>query len=138
MNSSQLRVLVVGCGHMGASHALAYDKHPGFDIVGLVSRGSSKNKLNSLLANPVPLYDDFYQALTQSKCQVVCISTYPDTHETYALAALEAGCHVFLEKPMAITTQGAERIQSSAEKKSKKASSWVYFKASPCMAAFCC
>ena len=120
MTSDQLRVLVVGCGHMGASHALAYDKHPGFQIVGLVSRGSSKNKLNNLLTHPVPLYNDFQQALTQSQCQVVCISTYPDTHETYALAAIEAGCHVFLEKPMAITAQGAERIQSSAAKHQKK------------------
>ncbi|MFM1888342.1 MAG: hypothetical protein RL501_629, partial [Bacteroidota bacterium] len=109
MTSDQLRVLVVGCGHMGASHALAYDKHPGFQIVGLVSRGSSKNILNNLLTQPVSLYNDFQQALTQSQCQVVCISTYPDTHETYALAAIEAGCHVFLEKPMAITAQGAER-----------------------------
>ena len=35
-----LRVLVVGCGNMGASHARAYHRMPEFEIVGLVSRGA--------------------------------------------------------------------------------------------------
>ena len=37
--SNPLRVLVVGCGNMGASHARAYHRMPEFEIVGLVSRG---------------------------------------------------------------------------------------------------
>ena len=38
--ADQVRVLVVGCGNMGASHARAYHKIPGFAIAGLVSRGA--------------------------------------------------------------------------------------------------
>ena len=34
--SAPLSVLVVGCGNMGSSHALAYHRHPGFRIAGLV------------------------------------------------------------------------------------------------------
>ncbi len=42
-----IRVLVVGCGNMGASHARAYYKMPEFEIVGLVSRGpESRSKLS--------------------------------------------------------------------------------------------
>ncbi|MFI5195013.1 MAG: hypothetical protein ACHQD7_13195 [Chitinophagales bacterium] len=41
-----LRVLVVGCGNMGASHAWAYHSMDGFDICGLVSQGKSKEILN--------------------------------------------------------------------------------------------
>ena len=42
--SAPLRVLVAGCGNMGASHARAYQRVPGFEIVGLVSRGPEKRE----------------------------------------------------------------------------------------------
>ena len=38
-----IRVLVVGCGNMGASHAKAYQNVAGFEICGLVSPGNSKD-----------------------------------------------------------------------------------------------
>ena len=42
-----LRVLVVGCGNMGASHATAYKGLDGVEICGLVSKGKSKEVLNN-------------------------------------------------------------------------------------------
>ena len=45
-----------------------------------------------------------------AKPDAVSISTYPDTHADYAEAAFDAGCHVFIEKPLAETVAGAERI----------------------------
>ena len=48
-NTNNLRVLVVGCGNMGASHATAYHTLDGFEICGLVSRGTSKEVLNKKL-----------------------------------------------------------------------------------------
>ena len=44
-----IRVLVVGCGNMGASHAKAYQNVAGFEICGLVSPGNSKEALNEAL-----------------------------------------------------------------------------------------
>ncbi len=96
-----IRVLVVGCGNMGASHAKAYQNVAGFEICGLVSPGNSKEVLNEALGGGQKLYSDYYTALADSKPDAVCISTYPDTHEAYSIAALEAGCHVYLEKPIA-------------------------------------
>jgi predicted dehydrogenase len=102
MNNNQpLRVLVVGCGNMGASHATAYHTIPGFEICGLVSKGRSKEVLNEKLGNKYPLFDDYKNALEKTNPDAVCISTYPDTHEQYAVMALEKGCHVFIEKPLA-------------------------------------
>lgn len=49
MNGNNIRVLVVGCGNMGASHAVAYQLLDGFEIVGIVSRGDSKKRLNEKL-----------------------------------------------------------------------------------------
>lgn len=115
-----IRVLVVGCGNMGASHAQAYQHLEGFEICGLVSPGSSKETLNKALGGGQTLYADFYTALEASKPDAVCISTYPDTHEAYSIAALEAGCHVFLEKPIADSLEGAIRVTEVVKKTGKK------------------
>ncbi|WKK57667.1 Gfo/Idh/MocA family protein [Sphingobacterium sp. BN32] len=116
----KIRILVVGCGNMGASHALAYHEMDGFEIVGLVSRGDSKNKLNEKLGADYPLYNEFEEALSATQPDAVCISTYPDTHEDYAVKALEAGAHVFIEKPLADTVAGAQRVIDAAVKANKK------------------
>lgn len=118
--SKNLRILVVGCGNMGASHATAYHTLDGFEICGLVSRGKSKEVLNKKLGGGYTLYDDFEKALSFTKPDAVCISTYPDTHESYAITALENGCHVFIEKPLADTVKGAERVRDAAIKHGKK------------------
>lgn len=116
-----LRVLVVGCGHMGSSHARAYRALRGFEIVGLVSRGPrTREALNRELGGGLPLWADFNTALRETRPDVVSINTYPDTHEAYAVCALQAGCHVFLEKPIATTVAGARRVIKAAQRTSRK------------------
>ncbi len=115
-----IRVLVVGCGNMGASHAQAFQSIDGFEICGIVSTGNSKNVLNEKLGGGYTLFSDYETALITTKPDAVCISTYPDTHETFAILALEAGCHVFIEKPLADTVVGAERVVEAAKKANKK------------------
>jgi len=120
MSTTFLRVLVVGCGNMGASHALAYQSLDGFQICGIVSTGKSKEVLNERLGGGYPLFSDYATALTETRPDAVCISTYPDTHEAFAILALEQGCHVFIEKPLADTVEGAERVVAASEKAGRK------------------
>ncbi|HEX8040121.1 MAG TPA: Gfo/Idh/MocA family oxidoreductase [Chryseosolibacter sp.] len=119
-NTNDVRVLVVGCGNMGASHARAYHELDGFTICGIVSRGRSKEILNEKLGGGYPLFDDFDAALEQTRPDAVAISTWPDTHERMAVKALESGCHVFIEKPLADSVEGAERVVKAAKKAGKK------------------
>lgn len=111
---------MVGCGNMGASHAQAYHELEDFEIVGLVSRGNSNQKLNEQLDANYPLYVDFEIALSSSRPDAVCIATYPDTHEAYAIKCFEAGAHVFIEKPLADTVLGAQRVIDAAIKANRK------------------
>jgi predicted dehydrogenase len=120
MNSKPIKVLVVGCGNMGASHAIAFHNIDGFSICGIVSTGESKNVLNERLGGGFPLFSDLEKALADTKPDAVCISTYPDTHEAFAIQSLKAGCHVFIEKPLADTVKGAIRVVKAAEKAQKK------------------
>ncbi|WP_460982298.1 Gfo/Idh/MocA family protein [Spirosoma fluminis] len=119
-STTPIRVLVVGCGNMGASHAQAYQLLDGFQICGIVSTGKSKEVLNEKLGGGYPLFSDYATALAETKPDAVCISTYPDTHEAFAIMAFEQGCHVFIEKPVADTVEGAKRVLEAANKAGKK------------------
>lgn len=120
MSVKNIRVLVVGCGNMGASHATAYHNLDGFEICGIVSTGNSKVVLNEKLGGGYPLFSEYDEALQATKPDAVCISTYPDTHEEFAIKAFESGCHVFIEKPLADTVEGAVRVAEAAKKAGKK------------------
>ncbi len=115
-----VRVLVVGCGNMGASHAQAYQLIDGFEICGIVSTGKSKEVLNEKLGSGYTLFSDYATALAETKPDAVCISTYPDTHEEFAIMAFENNCHVFIEKPLADTVAGSVRVAAAAQKSGKK------------------
>jgi predicted dehydrogenase len=115
-----MRVLVVGCGSMGASHARAYQRMPAFDVVGVVSRGPVSRTALSRELGGVPDFADYFEALAATQPDAVSINTYPDTHAPYAIAALEAGAHVFCEKPLATTVADAERVLQTAIDRRRK------------------
>ena len=119
---AKLRTLVVGCGHMGTSHARAYNRMVGdFEIVGLVARGAgSRQKLNAEFGGRYAEFADYADALACTKPDAVCISTYSETHAAYAIAAMEAGAHVFLEKPVADNIADCERVLATARRLNKK------------------
>lgn len=117
MNDTPLRVLVAGLGNMGRSHALAYHRNPGFEIAGLVNRSSPE--LDPALAG-YRIHPEFEPALRDLKPDVCSINTYSDSHADFAVAALEAGCHVFVEKPLATTVADAERVVAAAKANGRK------------------
>ncbi|MCX7348370.1 MAG: Gfo/Idh/MocA family oxidoreductase, partial [Alphaproteobacteria bacterium] len=68
----------------------------------------------------VPKFNDFAEALAAVKPDAVSINTWPDTHAAFARMALEAGAHVFIEKPLADTVAEAEQIAALARHKGLK------------------
>ncbi len=106
---------------MGASHARAYHKLEGFDLVGIVdARKEAVDAFNTANTTSYPHFPDLAQALAALKPEAVAVCTYPSTHEPLATMAMEAGAHVFVEKPMADTVEGAERLAALAAKLDKK------------------
>src|SRR6187402_1760981 len=105
---------------MGASHARAYRKMPEFEIAGVVSRGPASRTALSRELGGVPTFGDYFEALAATTPDVVSINTYPDTHGPFAIAALEAGAHVFCEKPVASSVADADRIVRASRELGKK------------------
>ncbi len=112
-----LRVLVAGLGNMGRSHALAYHRDPGFEIAALVNR--SPVELPDELAG-YAVRPSFEDALKELQPDLASINTYSDSHADYAVMALEAGAHVFVEKPLATTVADAERVVAAARANGRK------------------
>jgi len=117
MSEKPLRVVVAGLGNMGRSHALAYHRNPGFDIASLVNR--SPVHLEGELAD-YAVERSFEEALKRERPDVASVNTYSDSHADYAVMALEAGCHVFVEKPLATTVKDAERVVAAAKANGRK------------------
>ncbi|WIY26064.1 Gfo/Idh/MocA family protein [Parasedimentitalea psychrophila] len=112
-----IRVLIAGLGNMGLSHALAHHHHPEAQIVGLVNR-------SGVISHPdlqgYPLFSDFQTALAEVKPDLVVIATYSDSHADYAIAAMQAGADVFVEKPLATTLSDAQRVTAKATELNRK------------------
>ena len=114
-----VKVLVVGFGNMGVSHASAYHRNPGFEIVGLMSRSIKSKPIPDELKG-YPLFENFDEALAATKPDAVSINTWPNTHAEYAIKAMESGAHVFLEKPIATTIEDAEKVVATARTTNRK------------------
>lgn len=112
-----MKVLIAGLGNMGRSHALAHHADPRSEIVGLVNR--SHVDLPDALQG-YPTYDAFETALSVTEPDLVVVATYTDTHAAYAIAAMEAGAHVFVEKPLAGTVADAMDVVATAQRLNRK------------------
>lgn len=117
MTDTPLRIIVAGLGNMGCSHALAYHNNPGFEIAALVNR-SSVDLPQPLSGQPIlPSLED---AITEIAPDAVSINTYSDSHADFAIAAMEAGADVFVEKPLATTVVDAHRVVDCAKANNRK------------------
>lgn len=118
--SDKIKILVVGLGNMGISHANAYHRFDGFEIVGMMSRNiKSQANLPDHLAG-YPQFEDFDAAMAETRPDAVSINTWPNTHAEYALKAFDAGCHVFMEKPIATNIEDAEKVVAAARANNRK------------------
>jgi predicted dehydrogenase len=108
---TSLRVGLVGLGNIGRNHADELDElgatiAGGVDIDADVRQSFAEAFDAETFGEPAPLYD---------LVDAVVITTPNRFHEEYAVGALDAGCPVLLEKPLAHTLESAQRIATAAE-----------------------
>ena len=109
-----LKVAVIGCGHIGALHAKAVDESPLADLVGLCDISSERRQHLSSLYGGIPTFSNVEELLSGSRPDVVSIATPDHVHAEPAITAARAGCHVFVEKPMAMSLDEAHAMAAAA------------------------
>ncbi len=104
-----MKAAVIGLGSMGSNHARVYAELADVD---LVSVADIEPKLGDAAAakHGCRAYTDYHQMLEREQPDVVSIVVPTALHEQVGLAALEAGAHVLVEKPIAATQAEGERL----------------------------
>ena len=109
------RVALVGCGRISKSHFEAIDKVEGLELVA-VSDVDPERARQAGEERRVPFFTDYQRMLAESKADVVTIATPSGLHAEQGVAAAQAGKHVVMEKPMAISLTGADALVNACDK----------------------
>lgn len=116
-----VKIGVIGAGGRGGLSRLAVAPGVGGKIVALCDVNPAAFKRYDEICGPdVFKCADYRELLARGDVEAVFVSTPDNFHEEHAIAALRAGKHVYLEKPMAITIEGCDRILVEAKKSGKK------------------
>ena len=116
---NKVRFAVVGCGHIGKRHAAMISQNPDAELAALCDI-QPKEALGLENYN-VPFFPSIDTLLASNiEYDVVVIATPNGLHEQQALKALNADKSIVIEKPMALTKAGCERIIFKALQKSKQ------------------
>ncbi len=93
---------IIGAGVISAWHAAGIEAHPDGRLVAVASR--SRERAERFAGeHPCEVMDDWREMIRRDDIQAVCICTPSGLHAEQGIAAAEAGKHVLVEKPMAIT-----------------------------------
>ena len=97
-----VRALLVGCGGISATWLGAIERLPDVELVGLVDLDEAQARHRAeAFELTVPIGTELATMIRRLEPDVVFDCTVPEAHHGVTLTALEAGCHVFGEKPMA-------------------------------------
>jgi predicted dehydrogenase len=115
-SSSRLRVGVIGCG-VGRAHLTSYATLPD-DVEIVALAGTDEDRCRRLAAefNIPRLFSDYRDLLAQPDVEAVSVCTPNYLHAPITLAAVAAGKHVLVEKPLAMTVAEGEAMVRAAEK----------------------
>ncbi|HOB97459.1 MAG TPA: Gfo/Idh/MocA family oxidoreductase [Verrucomicrobiota bacterium] len=116
---NRVRMAVIGLGWFGEKHCEALSGIPHVELHALCTRTESRLKALARTFGVRKTYTDYRALLADPDVDAVSVVTMWDQHAAPTLAALDAGKHVFLEKPMASTNADCERIVRAAKAASK-------------------
>jgi UDP-N-acetyl-2-amino-2-deoxyglucuronate dehydrogenase len=110
-----LRFAVVGCGVIGKLHAEVLEANPDTTVSVLVDvDAAAAEKVAQPLGRAVPVTTSLDEALTRDDVDAVAVCVPSGAHAQIAVAALEAGRHVVVEKPVDVTVAAAAPIAAAA------------------------
>ena len=113
---------IIGTGSIAGAHLRAYARYPELCRVVAVADIDRQRaqKFAAGAGDSVAAYGDYKELLRRDDIDAVSICTPPFAHAEIAVAALNAGKHVLVEKPMAASLAEADAMLAAAEQNDKK------------------
>lgn len=117
MADSDLKVAVIGVGHLGKEHARVYSQMPGVELVAVVDADEERGRA---VAETVQsrYYPDFHEVLDLAEAASIVVPT--TLHAEVAEPFLEKGISLLVEKPMTRTIEEADRLLAASERSGAK------------------
>ena len=108
------KAAVIGVGAMGQHHARIYNQLPETELVGIADANADTGGRIAKLYHTVA-FTDHGRLLDKARPDLVTVAVPTEFHHQVALEAMEAGCHVLIEKPIAATVEQARELIERAD-----------------------
>ncbi len=118
--SNKLKIAVVGCGQIADGHISEIEKLENAEVTSLCDREPLMAEQAAVRHGISRYYRHFEALLEKERPDVVHITTPPDSHLPLAMQAIDAGCHVYVEKPLTPSYQETVKLIAHAEEKNRK------------------
>ncbi len=118
-----MKYAIIGCGRISPNHIKAAQNN-NLEIVALadIEKKNAEDKILKfdLDSSKVKIYTDYKLMLKAEKPELVAIATESGKHAAIAIDCIESGCHVIIEKPIALSIQDADKIIQKGKEKGVK------------------
>lgn len=116
----KLKVAIVGCGKIADAHVEEVGKLAHAGVVAVCDREALMAEQLAARYGVARHFADFAALLDEMRPDVVHITTPPQSHLPLAIQSIDAGCHVYIEKPFALTRDESVRIIEYATRAGRK------------------
>jgi predicted dehydrogenase len=120
MSSERIRVGVIGTGQIGKSHIRRYQDIPDAEIVAVADIREDEAQRVAAQYNIPRVFTDYHEMLRREDLDSVDVCLHNQFHRPATVAALEAGKHVYCEKPMAATAADARAMMEASRRTGKQ------------------
>lgn len=115
-----IRTAVIGTGSISDFHLKSYARHPDAELVAVCDLNAERARQKADQFGAAKSYSDYKELLADPDIDAVSVCTWNNTHAEISIAALRAGKHVLVEKPLCTTVEEALRIQEAVEETGKQ------------------
>jgi len=118
--STPVRLAIVGCGRVTTElHLPALAKIPEIDVVAVCDSSEEQMRAAARLAPGARSYNDMSAVVSDATVDAVAVCTPPALHARHVTAVLDAGKHLFVEKPLALTVVDCDAMVAKAAQSTK-------------------
>lgn len=120
--TNRIRIGIIGTGQIGKHHLERYRSVPNAEIVAVADINEAEAQRVATNFNVPSIYTDYHELLKRNDIDAVDVCLHNNLHRPVTVAALEAGKHVYCEKPMAGTYADAKLMYDTAQRTGRKLS----------------
>lgn len=114
-----INVGVIGTGSISAMHLQSYQKHANANLLAVCDLNEVRAQRAAEKYGATKVYTDYNELLADPEIDAVSICTWNNTHAEISIAALNAGKHVLVEKPLCRTVEEALQVQEAVKSSGK-------------------